>query len=128
MVTVNVGQSVQWLQRVVTGQDDYGDDIYTMTTVTLDGCVISPGNTSEDINGTASVTSDVILHVPVRFGITGPGPFDRMILPDGNTYLIAGIPKAWQSPFTGTKSMIEIPLQLVTGAMQTSANSARAVT
>jgi len=106
---------VKVIERLVTGQDSYGNDVYGETTRVIRNCAISPGNTSEDIQGTASVLSDVILHVPVGTDVES---FDRVILPDDNTYRITGIPKTWTSPFTGSTSMIEVPLQFVSGAMQ----------
>jgi hypothetical protein len=111
---LRAGQSVQVIERTVTGQDDYGNDVYSDVTRVIRNCAILPGNTSEDIQGTSSVISDVILHVPLT---TDVGSFDRVILPDGNTYQITGLPRSWQSPFTGSMSMIEVPLKFVSGAM-----------
>ena len=109
------GQTVTFISRSVTGTDEYGNDVYGEVTHVVGGCGISPGNSSEDIQGTASVLSDVILHAPLSAQI---GLFDAVILPDGRRYRLTGTPNTWQSPFTGTKSFIEIPLQVVTGAME----------
>lgn len=113
--TFGSGQPVTFVTRTVTGQDEYGDDVYTEVQHVVNGCGISPGNSSEDIQGTASVLSDVILHVPNSNAI---GLFDAVILPDGRKYRLTGTPNTWQSPFTGTRSFMEIPLQVVTGAME----------
>jgi hypothetical protein len=115
MPFLRAGQSIKVIERTVTGQDAYGNDVYGEAIRVIRNCAISPGNSSEDIQGTASVSSDVILHVPTS---TDVGNFDRVVLPDGNTYRITGVPKYWHSPFTGSTSMIEIPLQFVSGALQ----------
>lgn len=109
------GQTVTFISRGVTGQDAYGNDVYGEVSRVVSGCGISPGNSSEDIQGTASVLSDVILHAPVSASI---GLFDAVILPDGRKYRLTGTSNVWQSPFTGTRSFLEIPLQVVTGAME----------
>jgi hypothetical protein len=109
------GQQVTVITRTVTGQDDYGNDVYSEKSRVVSGCVLSPGNTSEDIQGTASVLSDVILHAPLGTAI---GPYDAVLLSDGQRYRAAGQPKNWVSPFTGSSSLIEVPLARITGAME----------
>jgi hypothetical protein len=109
------GNTVTFIKRTVTGQDEYGDDVYVETQTAVSGCGISPGNSSEDIQGTASVMSDVIVHAPPDVSI---GLFDAVILPDGRRYRLSGTSNTWVSPFTGTSSFQEIPLVMVTGAME----------
>lgn len=112
---VSAGQVITVIRRVVTGQDSYGNDIYGESSYTVDGVVIIPGNSSEDIQGTASVLSDVTIYVPDYASI---GPFDAAILPDGQRYRVTGTPNTWSSPFTGTVSLTQVNLLRITGAME----------
>jgi hypothetical protein len=114
MPTINFmhGQTVQFVQRQVAGVDGYGNDVYGNQTQSIDGCVISPGNSNEDFQGTLQISSDVTVHCPV--GTVINVPVDRMILPDGSVYNVIGSPKNWASPFTGTGSVVEVQGRLVT--------------
>lgn len=115
MPVFRAGQTVTFVSRKVTGQDDYGNDVYTEVSQFVSGCAIAPSTSSEDVQGTASVLTDVILYAPTNTDI---GLFDAVILPDGKRYRLTGTPNTWQSPFTGSVSYVQINLQAVTGAME----------
>lgn len=112
------GQTVTIVRRtlVVDGDDKpvpdaYGNDQFTTTTFTVDGCAISPGFSSEEVEGTESTTDNVNVHMPngtVVYAI------DQVILPDDFTYEVTGSPNTWESPFTGTLGPVEVKLKRVT--------------
>jgi len=111
MPVLRAGTVVTFINKVVTGVDEYGNDVYGSVNVQVPGCAVSPGNSSEDIQGTSQVISDIIVHAPA--GTLVLLPFDQMIV-NGVTYNVVGDPRSWVSPFTGTASMEEIQGRLVT--------------
>lgn len=112
MPILRAGQPVTFLQRQVTGVDDYGNDVYGTTSVVVSGCAISPGNTSEQWGGTAVIEADVTVHIPAAQAIDLP--LDQFRTPDGTLYNVVGKPRQWESPFTGTGSMQEVLGRVVT--------------
>lgn len=105
------GQTVTFVHRVVTGTDDYGNDVYTATSVDVPGCAVSPGSSSEDWQGTLQVMSDVLVHAPAATLVDLP--FDEMII-GGQTFNIVGDPRSWVSPFTGSGGFLEVQGKLIT--------------
>ncbi len=108
------GLPVTLIRRRLTGSvDEYGNNAYAKTTELVTGCAVCPGNTSEDIQGTSSVLSDIIVHMPLGTDVQWE---DLLINPlDGQTYKVNGMPHSWISPFTGTTSLIEVPCVAISG-------------
>lgn len=105
------GQTVTFVHRQLTGEDQYGNDVYGKTNVDVPGCVVAPGNTSENFQGTLQITSDVTVYTPA--GTTVDLPVDQMII-NGVTYNVVGNPNNWSSPWTGTGSFQQVEGKLVT--------------
>lgn len=107
------GATVTFGHRIVTGVDAYGNDMYGITEVDVSGCAISPGNSSEDWQGTEQIEARVTVHAPAATLVNLP--FDYMVI-EGRKYNIVGTPNGWVSPFTGTGSYLEIQgKQITTG-------------
>jgi hypothetical protein len=111
MPTLRNGQTVTFVNRTVTGQDAYNNDVYTANSTDVPGCAVSPGTSTENWAGTMEIESDIVVYAPP--GTVVDLPWDEMIF-NGVTYNIVGTPGSWQSPFTGTQSMLEIKGKLVT--------------
>lgn len=105
------GQAVTFTNKAISGTDEYGNDVYGANSVTVSGCAISPGNSSEDFQGTEQITYDVTVHAPAATLVNLP--FDQMVI-SGITYNVIGNPNGWISPFTGTGSFLEIHGRIVT--------------
>lgn len=95
MITPNCTAS--WVQRVVTGQDAYGNDVFADTTVTVDA-VFAPGGSTELAVGQEQVTTQPTLYLPAP----APTALDEVSV-NGVTYQVDGTPQDWSvgSPFTG---------------------------
>lgn len=108
------GDPVTWNHRTVSGQDGRGNDTYTTTTQTIDGCAITYGSSTEIVEGTDTVASDVTVYMPdTALGITA---YDTIVLPDGKTYQVQGNPIQDASPFSGITSYIEVHARQVAGS------------
>ncbi len=117
MVSLAYGQVVTVNKRRSTGdRNDYGDEVWNITSEDVPGCAISPGNTLGDNQGTTSALADVIVYMPIGTDIQLQ---DTIVLPtDGRTYWVNGVPQSWQSPFTGTNGVMEIRAVVTTGGPQ----------
>ena len=111
MPTLRAGSVITVLHQIVTGQDEYGNDVFSTVSEVVQGCAISPGPTSEDFGATLEVFSTATLHVPAGTNIGFP---DQVAF-GGAIYQVDGTPIGWVSPFTGTGSMIEVKVRLVSG-------------
>lgn len=111
MPSLRTGKTVTLVHRQVTGRDSYGNDIYGTTEKTVEGCAVSPGNSSEDWQGTEQITADITVHMPP--GTVVDMPLDQVIV-DGTEYNVVGDPRSWSSPFTGTQSFLEVQGRLIT--------------
>jgi hypothetical protein len=111
------GQTVTFGNRIVTGTDDYGNDVYGTVEVQVPGCAISPGNSTENWQGTEQIVSDVVVHAPIATVVDLPLDYMKIA---GVEYNLVGNPRNWVSPFTGTGSLMEIQgRQVTTGGAAT---------
>jgi hypothetical protein len=106
------GKMVTLRRRVVAGQDEYNNDTFTITEVTVGPCSVQQGHSAETVSYTDRVTTDITVYVP--YG-TDVGFIDAIIV-DGAEYEITGDPAHWVSPFSGRTAPIRIEGQLVKGA------------
>ncbi len=113
LTTLPLGQTVTLHQRTVTSQDARGNDVYSDNAIQVTGCAVTYGASTENVEGTDTVVSDATVYMPDG---SDPTAYDRMTLPDGNTYEIQGKPVQQKSPFSGTTSYIEVHGRLVTGS------------
>jgi head-tail adaptor len=111
MPFLRYGQPVTVINRSPGAPDDHGNDTVTTVTTVIDGCAISPGSSQVTLEGTEQVEADVTVHMPYGTDVNA----DDYIIVNGITFTVVGIPIGWQSPFTGTQSMVEVRGKSVTG-------------
>lgn len=104
-------QTVILLRRVLSGQDELGNDTYTDTPVQVSDCVVQPAGSSENMQFTDQVSTDIAVFMP--YG-TDVGPLDALVI-NSTKYEINGIPQQWRSPFSGHTSPIQVSAAMVTG-------------
>jgi hypothetical protein len=97
------------VQRVKTGADAYGNDVWAETPVSVDA-VFAPGSSSELIQGQDTVLTHPSLYLPTD---SPPAPTDRVTV-DGVIYDVDGQPDVWPaSPFTGRQPDYPIVVRLL---------------
>lgn len=104
------GETVTLNSRTVSGQDDYGNDVYTTEAVILPNVPVWPSASTEVTQGQDMVTSDLTAVLPSGTDVSAVDSVQVY----GNTYEIVGEPGQYQNSFSGT-SLIEIRLKRVTG-------------
>ena len=107
------GQTVTLVHRTVTGQDARHNDVYTETNEVIEGCAIGAGSSTENVEGTETVSYDVVVMFPPGTVVQA---VYRMILPGGDSYEVQGGPIKATSPFTGINSWVEVHGRRVTGS------------
>lgn len=95
-MTARPNCTAEWVQRAVTGQDVYGNDVYTDTTVSVDG-VFAPGGSSESTQAGDRVTWQPTLYLPAP----APAVVDEVTV-NGVLYQVDGRPDDWSagSPYS----------------------------
>jgi hypothetical protein len=110
MPTFPFPESAVILTQTVTGQDAYGNDVYTPTEVQVTGA-FAPGGTTELIQG-----EDVVISNPTFYLSDGepvPAATDSMRI-RGVVYLVDGKPRVYHNPFTGEEPGAVVQLENVT--------------
>jgi SPP1 family predicted phage head-tail adaptor len=105
-------QTVTLLRRVLAGQNEYGNDTYTDVPVQIPYCVVQPGSSSENVQWTEQVSTEVTVFVPYGTQVTALDAF----LIGGVKYEVQGVPSEWRSPFSGHTSPTQVRAAVVTGA------------
>lgn len=112
-MTVRVTVPVVLKTRAVSGQDSYGNDVYSVTEETVDG-IFAPGASVEQIQGQDVVTTQPTVYL--RTGTTAAA-VDALSVA-GLDYEVDGDPAAWPpNPYTGWQPefSVEVRLRRVTG-------------
>jgi len=109
-------QQVTLVTRTVSGQDAYGNDVFTETSTVVDGCVVWPrdGNGTsgnEQVQGKDMVIVGLSLLLPAGTVVTAT---DRIVV-NGLSYEVTGEPGHFSSPFTGLDPGVLVGLTRVTG-------------
>lgn len=112
MTQLVFGPTVTLVHRVLNGQDEFGNDVYTDQTEEIPFCSYHPGSTTEVWQGTEQVSIDVTVYFPDGTEIKATDAF----IINGEQYEIEGRPEQWSSPFTAVRSPIQVYGRLVTGA------------
>jgi hypothetical protein len=106
-------QTITLIQRVLSAtKDQYGNDVYTDVQSDVPFCVVAPAISTEDIQWTEHVSTDITVFVPAG---TVVGPLDAFLI-NGNKYEVHGDPNQYQSPFSGHYGPTQIRASKVTGA------------
>jgi hypothetical protein len=106
------GMNVTIVNRVVTGVDDFGNDVYGSTSTVVGPCSVQPASSRESLSFADQLTSGIVVFAP--YG-TDVGYIDAVIV-DGVQYEVTGQPDVWSSPFTGGTAPVRIDATLVKGA------------
>ncbi|AXB41296.1 hypothetical protein A4R43_01165 [Amycolatopsis albispora] len=93
------------------GTNRYGDPL-PATEHTVDDCVLAPGGSSEITDRADQVTARMTVYA----GLTADfEAVDRVTLPDGTRWQVAGAPQRYRSPFVPDSGVCVINLERVTG-------------
>lgn len=111
-MTFPYGQTVTLVKRSVTGVDDFGNDVYSETTIDVTPCIIQPSGSTENIQWTDEVSTTLTVFMP--YG-TDVDPIDAVEI-DGDRFEIQGDVSSWMSPFSGHTSPIQMTVRKVSGA------------
>jgi hypothetical protein len=106
------GVMVTIVRRVVTGTDDFNNDVYSTTTEDVGPCPVQPASSRENLDFADQLTSNIIVFVPYGTNVS----FIDAIIVNGMQYEVAGTPNIWKSPFSGNTSPIRIDGTLSEGA------------
>lgn len=111
MPSFTYGEMVTVVSRALTGQDDYGNDVYGTTETPYYNVPAWPTGSSEKDQAADLVITGVTVLLPAGTVVT---PTDRVLV-YGNTYEVDGEPAQFSSPFTNTGIGVETRLKRVTG-------------
>lgn len=111
MLSFPFGETVTLLRRALTGQDQYGNDVYSDTATDLRGCVVVPRNSSELVQGQDTIIVGLTLYAPAGTALAATDRFSVR----GLEYEVDGEPGEYRSPLTGSRGPVQVALTRVTG-------------
>lgn len=109
-MTFPFGEPITIVTRVKSGTDDYGDDTFTESTVTVSGAFDPTIGIEYTGSGDTVVTNPQAL-LPYDAPVTSTS----VLVIRGDRYEVDGEPNQWRSPFTGWEAGLAVPLKRVTG-------------
>jgi hypothetical protein len=107
------GETVTVITRTVTGRDGNGNDVYGDTPLDVDGAVVWPRGSTEQLQRQDTVTTGLTVLLPASAPVK-VSAISRMIV-RGDPYEVDGTPGDWRSPFTRRRPGVEVNLTRVTG-------------
>jgi hypothetical protein len=110
VVTFPYGQQITLITRTRSGQDTYGNDIYTESSTVVTGA-FNPGTSVELVQGQDLLTVQPTIYLPPD---VQPQAIDAVEV-DGLRFDVDGDTNVWQSPFTGWQPGNVVKLKRVTG-------------
>lgn len=117
------GTPVTIQRRGVTGTDDLGNDVYTVTTSFQVQAVLVPlqmklapratrgSSFAEELQGEVIIAAGYTMFLPPG---TPVGDLDEVLI-GGETWRVAGVPGSYTSPFTGVAACVQVELIKITG-------------
>jgi hypothetical protein len=100
------------IKRILSGtQDEYGNDVYNETRITVRNCVFAPSGSSESLVFQDQVSTTDTIFMPAG---TDVSPLDAIEW-NGNVYEVTGEVSAWTSPFSGRVSPIRVDVTRIKG-------------
>lgn len=110
------GETVILHSRAATGQDEYGNDVFTVTDTSLDNVPIWPRNSSELLQGEDLTIAGLQALLPAG---TSVWAIDSLTVQTGayagRSYEVDGEPGYYTSPFTGRAPGVLVNLTRITG-------------
>lgn len=111
-MTFPFGETVTLVRRVKAAEpDQFGNDVYTPTSVTVTDCVIWPRGSTEDAQGRDTITTGVAVLMQPGTAVAG---IDAVLIA-GQRYEVDGDPQTFRSPFTGRDPGVLLNLTRITG-------------
>ena len=107
------GETVTVTVRELAGRGAKGASVYNERDVDVDGVVVWPTGSTEDVQGRDTVTAGLTVLIPPSAPVTVDAI--AKITVRGNPYEVDGTPDDWQSPFTRRKPGLAVRLKRVTG-------------
>lgn len=104
-MTFPFGHQVTLVKRVPGPKDDYGDDTFVTTEVTVTGAFDPGGGYGENGADTVDTRPSVLLPPGVDLDWTSAVKYA------GTTYEVDGPPMPWSSPFTGRQFGVQVKLK-----------------
>lgn len=111
MTTFAYGDTVTIVSRALTGQDEFGNDVYSETSVDVPRVPVWPRASSENVQGEDQVIIGLAALLPAG---TDVAAIDAVIVA-GARYEIDGEPARFRSPFTNLNPGVQVNLTRVTG-------------
>lgn len=110
------GESVTLHSRTATGEDEYGNDVFTVTDTSLTNVPVWPRNSSELVQGEDLTIVGLQALLPAG---TSVWSIDSLTVQTGayagRSYEIDGEPGYYKSPFTGRDPGVLVNLTRITG-------------
>lgn len=105
------GQTVVLVTRTRSGEDAYGNDIFTPTAKTLRGVAVWPRSSVENVQGRDTVVTGLTALLPAD---TDASAIDKVTV-YGSDYEVDGDPNVYDSPLTGSNPGVVVNLRRVAG-------------
>lgn len=105
------GETVTLVNRVVSGRDSYGNDVFTEVTTTVPKVPVWPRTSSEAVQGEDVITTGLTMLLPAG---TAVDAVDKVII-YGVPHEVDGEPGLYRSPFTPSAAGVVVNLRRVTG-------------
>lgn len=105
------GKTVTLVTRSVTGQDAFGNDVYTESSSDVAQVPVWPRGATELVQGQDTTITGLSALLPEW---TNVAAIDAVIV-DGNRYEVDGEPGRFESPFTGLNPGVLVNLSRVAG-------------
>jgi hypothetical protein len=109
---VGGGLTVTIVRRMVTGQDEFNNDVYATTSEDVSGCSIQPASSRENLGFADQLTSGVVIFVPYGTDVS----YIDAVIYNGVQYEVTGSPNIWLSPFSGNTAPIRLDGTMIEGA------------
>lgn len=108
MSFIRGGETIQIKRRTITGENDFGNPTYSLTTITIKDALIGFGSTNEPVDAERdAVDAKITVYFP-----TGT------VIEDGDVFVIRnlswvkdGISQQWVSPFTSFDAGVVVQLR-----------------
>jgi len=107
------GESVTVRVRTPVGRGAKGETLFDDEDTVVDGVVVWPTGSTEDVQGRDTVVAGLAALVPPSAPVEVTA-ISRMLV-RGAWYEVTGTPDDWQSPFTRRRPGLQVRLTRVTG-------------
>lgn len=108
MSFIRGGETITIRRRSATSVDDYGNNTYSTTTITIKDALIGVGGTSEPVDvARDAVDAQLTAYLPNGTQVQEGDVF----IIRGSQWVKDGSPQQWVSPFPGLETGVVVPLR-----------------